>query len=403
MSAQAPIERACERDCEPAGGVQKTDLPCEVLEKDVPCKSNEDPQYEVKNKDGSQDDEVQKAQETDESEALEESDAVRAAQHTAALCSRSFKKMMNSEGPVVKAVLLKSNGDIVELDWDSTVKKDHISEILGGPPTILGEFPGVPVIFTQKKDTAEDDELNKHVLPSPYEKLKIYGDIFCIRMDETAEPEPFTKADYLQYRKDLEEGKIEVSLSDTEDEEEFEHLEPNEEEILALAEIIAKELGVSTMKDVPTTEVDAVGTASAVALNGAEDDEEEEEEEDDEDIDDEERTKEEQEEEILELAVDAYRKITNQDPTEEQLAEIIERMGFNVIEGEEEPAEITKEDEEAMLVAYFEEFWGRPPTTEEVQKLMLKLPEFKAAVNDESDEEDYVPTHEELVAAAQDD
>jgi len=299
---------------------------------------------------------------------------------------------MKSEGEVVKAVLLKTDGETLEVDWDSTPLRDHISEILGGAPTIIGELPGLPVVMTQKRESS-DDPVNQHQLPPPFDKLKIHGDIFCTHLDGQAEPRDFTKAEFEQYLVDFKEGKIDT---EKEVEEEFDETQIDLAELFeGVGGIFAEALKrVGDSCDLGKIDESTTLTDLLKAETGELGDDEEDAEEEDDGKEDEQHM-----EEVLETARRAYRQATGREPTVDELANILRKMGHNVpdAEAQEMEEEISAEDEKKMIRDYFTEFWGREPTDEELEKLSAKLPEFKKMMENEDDE--YFPSTTELANA----
>lgn len=101
----------------------------------------------------------------------------------------NITKLMSTEGPVVKCILIKPSLDnetiIEEIEIDMTPKKDVLSEILGPNKTFLGQFEEnddtTVVAMTSLKKTLHTDEL-KYRLPPPLNNEKIYDNILLIRM-----------------------------------------------------------------------------------------------------------------------------------------------------------------------------------------------------------------------------
>ena len=57
-----------------------------------------------------------------------------------AISGDKIKELLSSQGPTVKAVLLKSDGSAEQIMYDSTPSRNHVSEILGAPPSIIGLY-----------------------------------------------------------------------------------------------------------------------------------------------------------------------------------------------------------------------------------------------------------------------
>ena len=55
-----------------------------------------------------------------------------------ALSGDKIRELLSAQGPTVKAVLLKTDGSVEEVNYDSTPSKMHAAELLGAPPSIIG-------------------------------------------------------------------------------------------------------------------------------------------------------------------------------------------------------------------------------------------------------------------------
>jgi len=251
-----------------------------------------------------------------------------------------FCAMMKGNGPVVRALLLKADGSVVEVNYDSTPRNDHISKILGGSPTIVGELPGEPdgVILT-KKYTPDPtvDFPNQHSILAPYRP--VLGDVFATRLDEKVEPQHFGLLEWELWMSNYGDTDREKNVN-FEGDQESNRIEVHEE-------------------DGAEEEVDAESA-------------------------------------IMYSIVNAYMaKNGGAVPTAEQVADILDRMGFNVIEN------LTEEEEKEYLIEAFEKEHGVKPTAEQLEDLMQKLPLTKAAqlmsmeYPEEDDDEDYIPTDQE--------
>jgi len=251
-----------------------------------------------------------------------------------------FCAMMKGNGPVVRALLLKADGSVVEVNYDSTPRNDHISIILGGSPTIVGELPGEPdgVILTKKYlPDATIDFPNQHSILAPYGP--VLGDVFATRLDEKVQPQHFG----------LLEWELWMSNYGNTDPDKILHFEGDKE---------ADGIEVHA-EDETEEEVDAESA-------------------------------------IMYSIVNAYMaKNGGTVPTAEQVADILDRMGFNVIDN------LTVEEEKEYLIEAYEKEYGVKPTAEQLEHLMQKLPITKAAqlismeYPDEDNDEDYIPTDQE--------
>jgi len=269
----------------------------------------------------------------------------------------NFCAMMKENGPIVRALLLKADGTVAEVNYDSTPRNDHISTILGGSPTIVGELPGkLDGVILTKKYTPDPlvDLPNQHSILAPYGV--VLGDVFITRLDENVQPQHFGLLEWNAYMSSKDsssapETMTEFKDGDSEDGNEEVYDEEHEEEEV----------------DPENAVMHAVVNAF-MAKNGG--------------------------------AV----------PTAEQVADILDRMGFNVVDN------LTVEEEREYLIEAYEAEHGVKPTNEQLEDLMKKLPLTKTAhlmsmdyPEDDDDDEDYVPTDldeeendmDELLAQAQ--
>jgi len=265
-----------------------------------------------------------------------------------------FCAMMKETGPVVRALLLKADGSVVEINYDSTPRNDHISTILRGSPTIVGELPGEPdgVILTKKYSPDPTVDLpNQHSFLAPYGP--VLGDVFVTRLDEKVQPQHFGLLEW---------------------------------------ELWVSKYGSTTSKTI-------------AEFQGREAD-------DIEEFDEENKLDEEVDPEsaIMNSVVNAYMaKNGGAVPTAEEVADILDRMGFNVF------GKLTVEEEKEYLIEAYEKEHGVKPTVEQMEHLMQKLALTKTAqlmsmdYPEDGDDEDYVPTDqdeeeynmEDVVAQAQ--
>jgi len=269
----------------------------------------------------------------------------------------NFCAMMKENGPIVRALLLKADGTVAEVNYDSTPRNDHISTILGGSPTIVGELPGkLDGVILTKKYTPDPlvDFPNQHSILAPYGV--VLGDVFITRLDENVQPQHFGLLEWNAYMSSKDSSSAPETMAEFKDGDS----EDGNEEVY--------------------------------------DEEHEEEEVDPEDA-------------VMHAVVNAFMaKNGGAVPTAEQVADILDRMGFNVVDN------LTVEEEREYLIEAYEAEHGVKPTNEQLEDLMKKLPLTKTAhlmsmdyPEDDDDDEDYVPTDideeendmDELLAQAQ--
>jgi len=103
-----------------------------------------------------------------------------------------IQKIMKSSGPVVTAVVLQADGTVHEILFDTTPKRQHAADVLGGPFTFLGQYESEGIMLMIRKSENENEQqlpLNQHKLHVPFESSQVYGDILCIRVAAEDEDE----------------------------------------------------------------------------------------------------------------------------------------------------------------------------------------------------------------------
>jgi len=253
--------------------------------------------------------------------------------------------IMEDDGPVVRSLLLKANGTTAEVDYDSTPRNNHISKILGGAPTILGELPGQldGVILTKKlsPDPLKDSP-NQHKVLRAYGE--ILGDVFVTRIDEHIQPQHFGLAEYEAWE---------------------------------------------SSKD-----IDVVNDREKVtAFEGV-------------DLDDEEEfdwEAEETAEEESDLEEVTMQSVINENMTknEGKLITAVEMKAVLVCMGFNDVVELSAEEERELLAVAYETEHGVKPSHEKLDQLMLKLPLIRSAnilsadFSDDEEDEDWVPPEDQ--------
>jgi len=131
-----------------------------------------------------------------------------------------IQKIMKSSGPVVPAVVLQADGTVQEILFDTTPKRQHAADVLGGPFTFLGQYESEGIMLMIRKSENENENeqqlpLNQHKLHAPFEASQVYGDILCIRV--AAEDEDKQEED----NKDVAVAVMANNSSETKSNEEF--------------------------------------------------------------------------------------------------------------------------------------------------------------------------------------
>jgi len=257
---------------------------------------------------------------------------------------KDFSAMMNDVGPVVRALLLKADGSVLEVDYDSTPKNNHISKILGGAPTILGELPGnIDGVILTKKLTPDpmSDLPNQHTVVAPFGE--VLGDVFVTRLDHDIQPQHFGLTEFESWK--------------------------SSNELCPSAKAFGKLEEVSKVEDV--------------------DEEEEFDYEAEDNTDDEYDPA----DAIMHTVINTYMaKHGGKVPTAEEVKSIIDQMGFSTV------SEFSSEEERKLLAEAYETEHGERPTSEQLDIMMKKIPRIKAALlssdnftEDTDEDADWVP------------
>ena len=100
--------------------------------------------------------------------------------------------VMSAPTKEVAVVILKVDGKTAE----KTIDQRKLSELLGGPPTVVGAIGSLGVQAIAKAKAT--GKLNQHTLPEHWEQ-KLKGDIVLFRTDEDASPLDFKLPEFKQW------------------------------------------------------------------------------------------------------------------------------------------------------------------------------------------------------------
>ena len=114
-------------------------------------------------------------------------------------------------GPVVNILILKKNGMIIQQEADMTPLLNAVGHLLDGSVSIIGSIQEMNVVMLSKHfgntgvrdedQKQHEEETNQHILPPPFHRERIKGDILLIRFGEDAKPQHLTKDEYEAYKK----------------------------------------------------------------------------------------------------------------------------------------------------------------------------------------------------------
>ena len=100
---------------------------------------------------------------------------------------------LSHSGPLVYVVVLRADGSAAECLLDMSPHKLPLVTLLGGRITINGQYvPQEVVVVKRQRATVP----NQHVLPPPFERDEIKGDIGLVRMNAQSIPESFRLSEY---------------------------------------------------------------------------------------------------------------------------------------------------------------------------------------------------------------
>ena len=261
-----------------------------------------------------------------------------------------IRQIINTEGPVVKCVMLNVNGEVKEIDVDMTPKKQCVTNLLGGQTSFVGQWEqiGVIVCCAQQKDMSDNVEKNPHKLQPPFHLTDVRGHIILTRSGENGEPLDFTLAEYEAFQKlKIEEYTVnedeEEQDEEEEDQEEEEHSDgeynPDEEDddedddgfdgfIDMLLGRVVQQFIEKHGREPNTEEAQELEDALRLKLGGGQVEEEEEEEEEEETKEDE-AVPEEQEidtKQVLDLLIVEFEKKNGRSPTDVELKQWIVQL-----------------------------------------------------------------------------
>jgi len=148
-----------------------------------------------------------------------------------------IRSVMSSEGPVVKAELLRADGSVEEIVVDCTPSKKETHTVVGcgknetisllgqwcDLPTLIGPNQSI-VLIIKRPDQAAGASANKHKLKPPFHDLSedVLGDILLLKHDENCEPCNFTSKEWKDLLKQPDALFDQPNGADEDDEEEEE-------------------------------------------------------------------------------------------------------------------------------------------------------------------------------------
>ena len=99
----------------------------------------------------------------------------------------------------VSAVLLSEDGTSSEILYNGTSKQANI--ILGGRPTIIGEYEELGVIIVRSLNQSINKKLNKTILPVPFCNFQYNGPYLLYKVDNNGNPSNLRLEEYKKFEK----------------------------------------------------------------------------------------------------------------------------------------------------------------------------------------------------------
>jgi len=102
---------------------------------------------------------------------------------------------------IINMIVLKENGNIIEIKLDMDANKNELGDYLQDKLTFLGQIIREPkktniIIISGLNSQKLNKGINKCKLPVPFDKDIVYGDIVLLPMNEKSEPENILLSEY---------------------------------------------------------------------------------------------------------------------------------------------------------------------------------------------------------------
>lgn len=110
--------------------------------------------------------------------------------------AEDIKQTLQSKKQVT-AVLLKPNGESVEIQYDASSKSAN--QLLNGRPTIIGELDEAQIVIARALNQSTCGEPNQHTLPAPFGSTQFNGNFLLFRVDAEGNTVDLTLKEYTEY------------------------------------------------------------------------------------------------------------------------------------------------------------------------------------------------------------
>jgi hypothetical protein len=276
-----------------------------------------------------------------------------------------IQSVMTEDGPIVKAVFIKADGDISEIVLDMTPRDRNMDKLLGNSGiTIVGGYDDVGAVVLSGRNMLANESSAK--LPFPLHECKMKGDICIYRSDDNGIPQDFLLAEYNQLKNRIPTPE--------------EIMKYNTEKVLRSENMMAgsmKQLATLDEEDEDDDEEDEDDEYTAQDAEKDDEDEDEDDDDEEDEVDDEEGNQEMSAKMgVLSQVMEEFFKANGRMPEMEEVKDILRQMnGLNTVveeeEGEDED-EDEEEDDEDDEDEEEEEEGGADATSFEVLDLLIK-------------------------------
>ena len=160
----------------------------------VDTDDKEDEDYKDDDEQAEDDDE-----EEEESDSESESDEMMSEEEEAAAeeneAGGMLRQLFAMKGPIINAVHVLADGTLKDIEMDMSPKLNTPGKVLGGSLSIVGQYEN-GVVILKLREPASSAKANPAKLPRPFSAEQPKGALLLVKMDENAEPQSFTVAEF---------------------------------------------------------------------------------------------------------------------------------------------------------------------------------------------------------------
>lgn len=100
---------------------------------------------------------------------------------------------------MVKVIVIQEDGEEFEISLDFDPKKHELYDFFKSSVTFIGQLVDTDIVIVK---SVCGEIRNQSILPHPFHTEEVHGPIVLIRMDQNAEPQDLSLAEYTQYRRE---------------------------------------------------------------------------------------------------------------------------------------------------------------------------------------------------------